>query len=103
MHDIVAHTLSVVIAQADGGRYAAKKDPQAPLVALATISDMARERRIPEESKPMLRRYLEHCDLVKFAKHVPSREEMEKAYSSAKDFIERSAPAPAQDAKEGKT
>ena len=43
MHDIVAHTLSVVIAQADGGRYAAKKDPQAPLVALATISDMARD------------------------------------------------------------
>src|SRR5690606_7927951 len=29
MHDIVAHSLSVVIAQADGGRYAAKSDPEA--------------------------------------------------------------------------
>ena len=40
MHDIVAHTLSVVIAQADGGRYAATKDPEASTRALATISDM---------------------------------------------------------------
>lgn len=43
MHDIVAHTLSVVIAQADGGRYAATKDPEASTRALATISDMARD------------------------------------------------------------
>ena len=29
MHDIVAHSLSVVVAQADGGRYAAEQDPAA--------------------------------------------------------------------------
>lgn len=43
MHDIVAHTLSVVIAQADGGRYAAAKDSEAPVRALTTISDLARD------------------------------------------------------------
>ncbi|MBM7825765.1 signal transduction histidine kinase [Arcanobacterium pluranimalium] len=42
MHDIVAHTLSVVIAQADGGRYAAEANPQAAQRALETIAEMSR-------------------------------------------------------------
>lgn len=42
LHDIVAHTLGVVIAQADGGRYAGRKDPEQALRALDTISDMSR-------------------------------------------------------------
>ncbi|QGH70237.1 sensor histidine kinase [Pseudactinotalea sp. HY158] len=42
MHDIVAHSLSVVIAQADGGRYAAAADPAAAVTALSTISETGR-------------------------------------------------------------
>lgn len=42
MHDVVAHTLSVVIAQADGGQYAAAKNPEAAVKALETIADMGR-------------------------------------------------------------
>lgn len=42
MHDIVAHSLSVVIAQADGGRYAAKTSPEAAERALLTISETGR-------------------------------------------------------------
>ncbi|MCI7551455.1 MAG: sensor histidine kinase [Actinomycetaceae bacterium] len=42
MHDIVAHTLTVIIAQADGGRYAAHAQPEGAEQALATISDVAR-------------------------------------------------------------
>ncbi|MGM1017271.1 MAG: sensor histidine kinase [Actinomycetota bacterium] len=42
MHDIVAHSLAVVIAQADGARYAAAADPQAATTALATIGTTAR-------------------------------------------------------------
>src|SRR5690606_14187791 len=42
MHDIVAHSLSVVIAQADGGRYAAKTSPEAAEHALLTISETGR-------------------------------------------------------------
>ncbi|MCB7137159.1 sensor histidine kinase [Cellulosimicrobium marinum] len=42
MHDIVAHSLSVVIAQADGGRYAAAHDPAAAQRALATVSETGR-------------------------------------------------------------
>ncbi len=42
MHDIVAHSLSVVIAQADGGRYAAAHDPDAAARALGTIAETGR-------------------------------------------------------------
>jgi len=48
MHDVVAHSLAVVIAQADGARYAAAADPGAAVsaqgmsAALGTISTTAR-------------------------------------------------------------
>lgn len=42
MHDVVAHSLAVVIAQADGARYAATADPNAATEALGTISATAR-------------------------------------------------------------
>lgn len=43
MHDIVAHSLTVVIAQADGGRYGAKADPDAAIAALETIAETGRQ------------------------------------------------------------
>jgi signal transduction histidine kinase len=42
MHDIIAHSLSVIIAQADGGRYAAPADPGAAAQALDTIAETGR-------------------------------------------------------------
>jgi signal transduction histidine kinase len=43
MHDVVAHSLAVVIAQADGARYARATDPAAVDEALTAISSTARE------------------------------------------------------------
>jgi signal transduction histidine kinase len=43
MHDVVAHSLSVTVAQADGGRYAGAADPAAALQALETISKTGRQ------------------------------------------------------------
>lgn len=43
MHDIVAHSLTVMIAQADGGRFAGQKDPAKALHALGTISEVGRD------------------------------------------------------------
>jgi signal transduction histidine kinase len=43
MHDVVAHSLSVTISQADGGRYAARTDPQAAIAALETIAVTGRQ------------------------------------------------------------
>lgn len=42
MHDVVAHSLAVVIAQADGARFAAPTRPAAAVEALETISGVAR-------------------------------------------------------------
>lgn len=42
MHDVVAHSLAVVIAQADGARYARHADPDAVDTALETIAATAR-------------------------------------------------------------
>ncbi|MEV4777378.1 histidine kinase [Microbacterium sp. LWH12-1.2] len=42
MHDIVAHSLAVVIAQADGARYAAAAQPELAQQALGTIAQTAR-------------------------------------------------------------
>lgn len=43
MHDVVAHSLAVVVAQADGGRYLSRADPTQAEPVLKTISDTARE------------------------------------------------------------
>lgn len=43
MHDVVAHSLAVVIAQADGGRYAARARPEAAQEVLETIGTTARQ------------------------------------------------------------
>lgn len=43
MHDVVAHSLSVVVRQADAGRYVVATDPQAAAEVLATIAATGRE------------------------------------------------------------
>lgn len=43
MHDVVAHSLAVVVAQADGARYMVRGNPEAAEPALQTIAEIARE------------------------------------------------------------
>ena len=43
LHDVVAHSLAVMVAQADGGRYAAAGDPGAASRALAQIAATGRD------------------------------------------------------------
>ena len=42
MHDIVAHSLSVIITQADGARYASAQDPEIAAKTLGTIAETGR-------------------------------------------------------------
>ena len=42
MHDIVAHSLSVIITQADGARYASAQTPEVAVRTLGTIADTGR-------------------------------------------------------------
>jgi len=43
LHDVVAHSVAVMVAQADGGRYAAPDDPDAAPRALAQIAETGRD------------------------------------------------------------
>lgn len=43
MHDVVAHSLAVIVAQADGGRYLMKTTPESVAPVLSTISETARD------------------------------------------------------------
>lgn len=43
MHDIVSHSLAVIVRQADAGRYAARADPAAAEQVLSTIAGTGRE------------------------------------------------------------
>jgi hypothetical protein len=40
------------------------------------------------EKKALLKDFMEACDMVKFAKHMPVSEETEAIYSTAKRFVE---------------
>jgi signal transduction histidine kinase len=42
LHDVVAHSVTVMVRQAEGGRYVAAKDPAAAATALATIAETGR-------------------------------------------------------------
>ncbi len=42
LHDVIAHSLAVMVAQADGGRYAAPEDPDAAGRALTQIGETGR-------------------------------------------------------------
>jgi signal transduction histidine kinase len=43
LHDVIAHSVSVMVRQAEGGRFVAAKDPEAAAATLATIADTGRE------------------------------------------------------------
>ena len=42
----------------------------------------------PAEYKPLLRNFLKHCDLVKFARFEPGTEDIQKSFDSCKAFIQ---------------
>ncbi len=47
-----------------------------------------------EEQKALLRRFLEHCDLVKFAKHDPTGTEIDQSVDACRNFIDETKVQP---------
>ncbi|MGI8689098.1 MAG: sensor histidine kinase [Thermomicrobiales bacterium] len=43
MHDVIAHSLAVIVSQAQGGQYAARTDPERAIAVLATIAEAGRQ------------------------------------------------------------
>ena len=77
-----------------------------------TTEEFLQHVRASEELSPykgLLQEFLYHCDLVKFARHSPSREEYDRTVDACRKFLNETRPAqdaksaldakPAQDAK----
>ena len=70
LHDIVAHSLSVMIVQAEGGRAMAAKKPEAATQALTTIAETGREAL--SEMRRILGVLRSEPDLLPHADFAPS-------------------------------
>jgi hypothetical protein len=53
------------------------------------LTELAVTDVLAESDKELLGEFLKHCDLVKFAKHEPGTEQIQKTFDSVKDFIEK--------------
>jgi hypothetical protein len=51
------------------------------------LYDLKESSYLHRELKEILKEFLSHCDLVKFAKHNPTTEEIQKTFTTCKDFI----------------
>lgn len=52
------------------------------------LIEMTRVDRLEREHKQLIRKFLEHCDLVKFARYGPGKDEIDMAYNAAKMVID---------------
>lgn len=51
------------------------------------LAGLERDSDFPAEYKPLLKDFLKHCDLVKFARFEPGTEDIQKSFDSCKAFI----------------
>ncbi|MCI0587013.1 MAG: hypothetical protein L0323_09260 [Planctomycetes bacterium] len=56
------------------------------------LEEAASFRGFSLETRGLLRSFLEACDLVKYARHLPSREEVREALAGARRFVEETRP-----------
>ncbi len=52
------------------------------------LAGLEKNRDFPEQYKTLLKTFLNHCDLVKFAEHQPKTEDIQKTFDSCRAFIE---------------
>jgi hypothetical protein len=52
------------------------------------LAEVSSGEILKKRDTALLDEFLAHCDLVKFAKHQPTEEEIQKSFDSAKAFIE---------------
>jgi len=57
------------------------------------LNDLRRSPHFNDARKELLRRFLHHCDMVKFAKYQPTREEIDDTVNTCAQFIAETRPA----------
>jgi len=76
--------LSFIIRSYLEGRFSLR----APEMTTEEFLNIARDaRQLSREQKNLLKEFLSHCDLVKFAKYGPSSSEINASFQSAKELI----------------
>ncbi|MFH0879342.1 MAG: hypothetical protein V2A34_06480, partial [Lentisphaerota bacterium] len=58
------------------------------------IREATNSRLLSPDHQEVTRDFLEQCDLVKFAKYEPQKENMQTAYASAERLVRETIPAP---------
>jgi hypothetical protein len=58
------------------------------------LAEMEGSALLEPSWKTLLSRFLAHCDLVKFAEHQPSTQDIQKTFDTCKDFIEATRERP---------
>jgi len=53
------------------------------------LAELANTEVLPAAEKQRLGEFLQHCDLVKFAKHNPTTQQIQETFDLVKDFIEK--------------
>jgi len=53
------------------------------------LAELANTEVLPATEKQRLGEFLKHCDLVKFAKHNPTTQQIQETFDLVKDFIEK--------------
>jgi len=53
------------------------------------LDELRRTEVLRSPDKNVLGEFLTHCDLVKFARHAPTTEQIQRSFDLVKDFIER--------------
>jgi len=53
------------------------------------LAELQRTAVLAAADKRVLEEFLTHCDLVKFARHAPSTEQIQRTFDLVKDFVER--------------
>jgi len=53
------------------------------------LMDLSQTDCLASDDKANLGEFLKHCDLVKFARHNPTREQIQKTFDLVKNFIEK--------------
>jgi hypothetical protein len=56
------------------------------------LRDLRDDRRLSDSQKGLLRDFLRHCDMVKFAEHQPSRDEVNQTLNACAQFIAETKP-----------
>lgn len=56
------------------------------------LADLRTSQDLLPRQKELLKQFLEHCDMVKFAEHQPSREEIDETINTCAQFIAETRP-----------